>query len=71
MNSPFEVICAFREGTSVIDALDQSFNDYLNDPDPTGLCKPWLIRQYYKLNTVLDFDYTLGGVQRWHSFSIT
>ena len=55
----------------MIDALDQSFNDYLNDPDPTGVCKPWLIRQYYKLNTVLDFDYTLGGVQRWHSFSIT
>ena len=71
MNSPFEVICAFREGTSVIDALDLSLDDYVNDPTGNHYWRTFLNRSYHSLKTVLHFDYTQGGVRRWYKYSIT
>tara|TARA_B100000085_G_scaffold44255_1_gene37371 strand:+ start:5494 stop:5709 length:216 start_codon:yes stop_codon:yes gene_type:complete len=70
MDSPFEVICVFSAGTSVIDALDQSFDDYVNDSTANYYWQRFLNRSWHSLKTVLDFDYTQGGVRRWYKYTV-
>jgi len=71
MLSPFKVICAFRESSSVIDALDLSFDDYSNDPTANYYWRRRLTRYYNSIHSVLNFDYTQGGTQRWHKCTVT
>ena len=54
MLSPFTVICAFRESSSVIDALDLSFDDYSNDPTANYYWRRRLTRYYNSIHSVLS-----------------
>lgn len=70
MLSPFKVICAFRESSSVIDALDLSFDDYSNDPTANYYWRRHLTRCYNSLHSVLTFDYTQGGTRTWYKYNV-
>ena len=54
----------------MIDALDQSFDDYVNDPTANYYWQGFLNRSWHSLKTVLDFNYTQGGVRRWYKYTV-
>ena len=70
MKSPFDVHCAFRTRSSVLDALEQSFDDYVKDPSCNYYWQELLNRSWHSLKTVLHFDYTQGGVRRWYKYTV-
>ncbi len=69
MKSPFDVHCAFRTQSSVLDALEQSFDDYVNAPS-IHYWQELLNSSWHSLKTVLHFDYTQGGVRRWYKYTV-